>query len=400
MAEKRTRRTSGDGALYQRANGLWVGTVDLPDRDGKRRRRSVSSKDYATALQKLRQLRRDIEDGQEPVTDRTTLDKWLTEWLTIIKREVKPSTYTGYKSLVNKQIIPAIGSKKLGQLQPRDVRTMCDKIAAGRTTGTALNAYWVLSKALRQAVNEGMLRDNVCDRVSPPKVVRESRGSHELDQVRRILAYLAEHGDPDLTSRWCLSLFTGARQAECLGLEWDRIDFDTNLVDYSWTLHWLPLKERYGRQPAGVDLYDRSLFDVDPGLDFRPIWRTACLLPPKTAGSRRIVPMVEPLAYALQEHLQGSAGEGLVWVREGGRPWPRREDGQRWHNTLAAAKVPDLTLHSARHTVATLLQAAGVPEAVRNSILGHNTAAMARNYAYVDQTLTRDALATLQKALS
>jgi integrase len=399
MAAKNVRRANGDGGLTQRSNGLWVGSVELPPRDGKRRRREVTSMDYEKCLRKLRQLRRDIEDGMEPVTDRTTVEKWLTEWLdTIIKRDVKPTTHATYTSTVNAQIVPRIGSKRLGKITPRDVRAMCDGIAADRSTGSALNAYWTLSKALTAAKDDGLIRDNPCDRVSPPKALRTSRGSHGLDDVKRLLTHLVDAGNPDLTARWCLALFTGARQAECLGLEWDRVDFDRSLVDYSWTLQWLRLREKYTR-PTDPQ-YPREVFNVDPGFDFRPVWRTGCLIPPKTEGSRRVVPMVAPLQAALTQHRQNSAGSGLVWVREGGRPYRKIDDSTRWHETLAAAGVPDLTLHSARHTVATLLQQGGVPEAIRMAILGHSSVAMARNYAHVDQTLTRDALGQLDALLS
>ncbi|QMU19304.1 tyrosine-type recombinase/integrase [Gordonia rubripertincta] len=395
--QKKRRRAAGDGGLYQRSNGLWVGSVELPDRDGKRRRKEVTSMDYQTAMNKLRKLRRDVEDGMEPVSDRTTVEAWLTEWLTIAKKDVKPTTLGAYRSAVNAQLIPRIGTKKLGKLTPRDVRSLIDGISTDRSTGTALNCYWVLSKALDVAKNDGLININPCERVNPPKALRQSRGTHDLDQVKRLLSYLSEHGDPDLTARWCLALFTGARQAECLGLEWDRVDFNLGLVDYSWTLQWLKLADRYKKLPT--DVYPREAFDVDPGFDFRPVWRTACLIPPKTEGSRRVVPMVQPLLLALQQHRQ-ALDTGLVWTREGGKPYRKIDDSNRWHATLEAANVPDLTLHSARHTVATLLQAGGVPEAVRMSIMGHSTAAMARNYAHVDQALTRDALSQLDSMLS
>ncbi|UAW08297.1 tyrosine integrase [Gordonia phage Whitney] len=397
MASKTTRRTAGDGGLYQRANGLWVGSVELPDRDGKRRRRTVSSKDKQTALQKLRELRRQVDDGMEPVSDRATVEAWLTEWLDIAKKNVKPTTLGAYRSAVNAQLVPRIGSKKLGKLTPRDVRALVDGISADRSTGTALNCYWVLSKALDVAKNDGLINVNPCERVSPPKALRESRGTHDLDQVKRLLGYLSEHGDPDLTARWCLALFTGARQAECLGLEWDRVDFNLGLVDYSWTLQWLRLAE--GQRKQASEVYPRTAFDVDAGFDFRPLWRTACLIPPKNEGSRRVVPMVQPLLVAMQAHRQ-ALDSGLVWTRDGGKPYRKIDDSNRWHATLEAANVPDLTLHSARHTVATLLQAGGVPEAVRMSIMGHSTVAMARNYAHVDQSLTRDALGQLNAMLA
>lgn len=399
MAQQQ-RRARGDGGLTLRKDGIWVGSVEIPPGpEGQRRRRQVTSKDYNVAMTKLRELRRDIEDGLIPVTDSTKLSAWLERWLDeIIVSDVKPTVMVTYRSVVKNQINPHIGSKRLSVLTPADVRTMIRNIVEkdGRSTGTSLQAFRVLSKALTDAKREGLIRDNVCDRVRPPRVVRQSRGSHDLAHVKQLFAYLSETDDP-LISRWTMALFTGARQAECLGLEWDRVDFDAKTIDISWTLQWLRLKERYARQRAEV--YDRAQFDVDPGFEFRPIWKTACLIPPKTARSRRVIPMMPELEAALRYHRDRSSGEGLVWTREGGKPYRKADDAKAWHAALEAAGIPDLTLHSARHTVASLLQAGGVPEATRMSLMGHSSVAMARHYAHVDQSLARAGLEQLSAAL-
>ena len=76
--EKKKRRTRGDGGFYQRAKGLWVAAVELPPgADGKRRYRSVSSRDRNVAIEKLKRLRRDVQDGTIAVTGNTTVAKWL-----------------------------------------------------------------------------------------------------------------------------------------------------------------------------------------------------------------------------------------------------------------------------------------------------------------------------------
>jgi predicted GIY-YIG superfamily endonuclease len=53
------RRPRGTVGVYKRASdGLWVGNVELPrDRDGKRRRRTVASKDRMTAIRKLEDIK-------------------------------------------------------------------------------------------------------------------------------------------------------------------------------------------------------------------------------------------------------------------------------------------------------------------------------------------------------
>lgn len=396
------RRARGEGSLSQRKSGLWVASVPTGEYDdrGRPKRKQRTSMDYNTAVEYLRQLQRDADDGLlATVSHTTTVRQWLDTWLdTIICTQVKPTTLTTYRAAC-KRTDAAIGRKRVSKLQPQHVRAMLADIASEQTSGTALDTYRVLSKALGDAKREGLIRDNPCERIPAPKAVRTSRGSHDLAQVRALLTHLAETGDADLTSRWCMSLFTGARQAECLGLTWDRIDLDGKTIDISWTLQPLKLKERY-RRPADPH-YPREMFDVDPGFEFHPVWRSLCLISTKTAGSRRLVPMVAPLESALRAHHRavGKPSGGLVWLREGGRPYFADNDEKRWKETLAAAKVPDLTLHSARHTVATLLQAGGVPEATRMAILGHSTAAMARHYAHVDDSLTRQALGQLETML-
>jgi hypothetical protein len=95
---KRARRSPGEGALYQRGDGMWIATVDLGwGADGKRKRKTVSARKYADAQRKLQTLRREIADagGQVP-TGHMSVEAWLARWLDeIAAPRVRPSTLTG-----------------------------------------------------------------------------------------------------------------------------------------------------------------------------------------------------------------------------------------------------------------------------------------------------------------
>jgi hypothetical protein len=59
------RRPRGTGTIYRRADGLWVGRVELPPGpDGKRRRKHVGSKDRATAIRKFEELKAAVAHAQ------------------------------------------------------------------------------------------------------------------------------------------------------------------------------------------------------------------------------------------------------------------------------------------------------------------------------------------------
>nr|WP_280141508.1 tyrosine-type recombinase/integrase [Gordonia westfalica] len=84
---------------------------------------------------------------------------------------------------------------------------------------------------------------------------------------------------------------------------------------------------------------------------------------------------------------------------------PARDDTLAWKQLCVQAAVvgkvedaPDQ--HAARHTVATLLQEAGVEEATRMAILGHTTTTSHRQYAHTSTDLTRAALGQLEKLLA
>jgi hypothetical protein len=55
------RGPRGEGSLYQRADGIWVGKVEMASQNGKRRYRYVSSKDRDTAALKFEALKAGLD---------------------------------------------------------------------------------------------------------------------------------------------------------------------------------------------------------------------------------------------------------------------------------------------------------------------------------------------------
>src|ERR1700754_2376293 len=105
------RGRKGDGGLYETSRGIWVGQVDVPTTDGKRKRMYVSSKDRGKAAAKLDDLKKAITKGQVAQSPKVTVEQWLKHWLeTIVKPEVRPKTYLYYEQTVRLHIVPHIGS--------------------------------------------------------------------------------------------------------------------------------------------------------------------------------------------------------------------------------------------------------------------------------------------------
>src|SRR5262245_48772227 len=79
----RSARYGTGGITFDKARGLWVGTVELPPHpDGRRNRRRVSHRDKDQMLAALEQLRGRVRDGEQIETGKGwTVKSWGEHYL-------------------------------------------------------------------------------------------------------------------------------------------------------------------------------------------------------------------------------------------------------------------------------------------------------------------------------
>lgn len=425
MAEKKRRRTRGDGGLFQRADGVWIGRVEVPTTDGKRRRLTVSSRDFDIAATKLRKLRTKIDEGQVPSTAKTTVAKWLTKWLETIHRgDVRPNTYRYYEQSIRLYINPHIGTKRLDKLTPEDVRVMKAAIQK-KSTRAAQKAHQTLHLALKAAIQDGLLSRNVVDAVSKPKHTKKRQKALPIDvsmHIIRTAIALEESRDetpvvgrygkpkdppPLLATRWAAAFLTGARQCELLGLTWDRVNLDDQAIDVQWQLQ--RLSKIHGclvdDKPTCGKVYPswcpQAEWDFEPDFEYIKCHRSLVWTRPKSEAGERFITITPGMTALLRSHTQGGVNpHNLVWHHFDGRPIAPREDSQAWTDLLKAAKVPHVKGHIARHTTATMLRSYGVDEQTRMELIGHSSEDAQRIYAHADQARHRLAMAPLDELLA
>lgn len=409
--KKRPPRAKGEGSIFQRADGMWVGSIEAPpDETGKRRQKRVYSKDYRTLVARLDELKAESSDGFN--LDRTmTVAKWLDYWLPNVHRErIRPTTYRDYGHTIN-NIASAIGHKKLIELTPADVRRMHTLI--GKGARRTQKAHVVLHKALKDAVAEGLIKRNVAAPVDAPEVSKGERMALSIGDVHKLLAYAVKHRNQMEATRWLFLFLTGTRQGESLGLTWDRVDLKGGAVDITWQLQQLKrahgcgekVGEKWpcGRKNGGHCTEPK--WDMPVKFEYEPLHASLALTRPKSEAGKRWVPVIEPLRLALAQLREKDCGpnpHNLVFHRADGAPVIPNDDNQAWHKLLRDAGIigegETMPLHSTRHTTATVLRAAGADEQTRMEILGHNSPEVTRIYAHADQarnSTMMDALAVL-----
>lgn len=369
---QRKRRQYRSGSVTQRKDGLWIGRFEAgTDRNGKRRRIQVSATTEARCKEKLEA--RKAEVARTGVPDKltgkaVTVEQWSKEWLALVVNEQRPKAYATTASAVKQWVVPTIGRKRLVALTPGDIRAVVDaQRKAGRANSTRVRTHSVMMSMLKAAMLEGHDVPQRVLLVKKPEINETDREAVALDHA--LLMLKAAVDDPTIdASRWTAAFLNGLRQGERLGLTWDLVDFEADLIDISWQLQPLPY----------VDNADKSLgFRVPDGYVARPLWRSFHLVRPKSAKSRRVIPMVKWLRDALLawREVAPHSEHGLVWPRPDGRPVSAADDRAEWAALQEAAGVAHpagrpYVQHEARHTTATLLLELGVPRDVIEAILG------------------------------
>jgi integrase len=368
----RQRRGKGDGSIFQRANGTWVGAIDLgwktgPDGVRRRNRPSVTGKTRNEVVGKLRKKQQEVDAGV--LGDGATVEQWLQHWLTTIApARVRQRTLDGYAGYMRTWLVPHLGRYRLDQLQPDHIRAMYKAMEdAGKSHATRRQAHAILRRALVVAEMDGKILRNPAAKVDPPSTYQKHHEPLTLAQARQVLAAL-ETEPVNMAARWTCALLEGMRQGECLGLKWDCVDIENRRI---WITNELIRIKGQGMQDA----------------------------PPKSEASNRAIPMLEPVALLLSG--MPRTGE---YVFYGGK-MDSRKDWAAWKALLVKAGVCDAdtppgempALHAARGTAASLLDAAGISEKVVSEIIGHTSVLVTRkHYIHGNEARHRQAMAALE----
>lgn len=398
MTDVAQHREKGTGSVFQRKrDGRWVAQVEAGfTAAGARRYITRSAPTEAQAKTALRQMRNKIAKDGVPVAGATTsIKRWADVWLPMYQQRVRPSRFTDVRGVVNRYIVPTIGSRKIDKVNPADVRAVQKACRdAGYGEATALRAHDALMVMLKAAELEGYeVRANAY-LVERPKLPESDRDAIPLDDALALLKVSAARPD---AARWVAALLQGMRQGECLGLTWGCVDLDGGTLDVSWQLQRLPYEDRAA-----------EAFRVPRNYVCRRLAGAAHLVRPKSVTGRRIIPLVPWMTDALTrwQEIAPPNPHGLVWA-EDGRPTRKATDRAAWFGLQDAAQVAHVedeagrryTLHEARHTTATLLLEAGVDPETIKAILGHSSIVTSRGYQHVSQALARKALESVAERL-
>lgn len=375
------KRPNGEGTIRKRKNGLWEGKyVAGRDPEGKLIRRSVYGRSLADVSKKITALTNDLNNGVYIAPDQITVAEWFDLWIDEYLGNVKSSTKAQYDYQKRIHIVPVLGKTQLQKLTaPMIQRFYNNKLKDGLSPKSIKNLHGILHRSLNQAVLCQYLKVNPCLACQLPRVEKKEMKTITGDNLK---AFLAEIKGKPYEDELYFAIFTGLREAEIVGLSWDCVDFDKQIIRVVKQL-------KRERKFSGNNEY---VFDTLKN------------------GKTRIVSPA-PAVFSLLRRVKSKQAENklkngkryhneynLVFTDELGEHISTSTMYHAFKKRAAAIGLPDIRFHDLRHSFATISLENGDDIKTVSENLGHATVAFTLDvYGHVTDKMRKDSADRMQK---
>lgn len=243
-------------------------------------RKTVYGKSLVELREKEEKIRRDLADGIRTGSNNLTLNDMFELWRSV-KVGLKENTMSNYVYLFNHFARESIGTLKIQSIRKSDLLRFYNSLIGQGKNKVAINTleniHNVLHQVFQLAVDDDYLRKNPAT-----KVLHDVKKAHGYERPKRHaltiseqVAFLDYIRKTNKYKHW-LPLFTvflgtGLRAAELIGLRWQDIDMENDMIDINHNLV-------YFQNEAGKCGYHIST--------------------PKTSAGRRKIPMLPEVKQA------------------------------------------------------------------------------------------------------
>ena len=285
-------------------------------------------------------------------------------------KELAPSTYKRYCRMLETRLLPYFGHFYINKIKPTDIMKFYDLLEKDtqlvRKKGnngsktkkplsgkTILEHHRLLRAMLHKAVYWQLIVTNPAERVQPPKARKPKRRSYDDEQTKILLENLELLSSEDTKYKVAiiLTVFTGVRLGELMGLEWTDVDFKNGIISINRSSQYLS---------------DMGVFTKVP----------------KTESSIREIAIPEFIISLLEEYKlwyeEQKSIYGELWtnsdrlfVQADGKPMHPSTISKWFVKYVGQIGLPVINFHGLRHTNASLLVAQNIDIAVISARLGH-----------------------------
>lgn len=271
------------------------------------------------------------------------------------KQVYKPSVVRQYRSALENRFLPEFGDRRLADLDNADLLAFKEQLLGlGISDSTVRNVFVPVQAILRRAKRMGDIAVNPAEDLDLPA----GDNGRERAATPAVAVALLDALPEDDRALWATAFYAGLRRGELRALRVVDVNETCIHVEHGWD-------DQQGRQA------------------------------PKSVAGRRDVPLTGTLRGFLAEHISrtGRSGEDLVFGRTAAETFTPTHISDRADEAWAAAAVGAFlcgqaagleryTLHEARHSFSTFLDAAGISETRADRYMGHSNGSVAGRYRH------------------
>ena len=284
---------------------------------------------------------------------------------------VKPATRKSYQDHVRLNIIPYVGAVPLSKLTAAMIQQMYNELQTekGLSPKTIKNVHGVLHRALEQAQKMGYIRNNPLAAVTLPRIEKKQIKPLEDNEL---CAFLKEIRGDTYELVYFVTVFTGLRQGEVLGLTWDCVNFEK---------HTLLINKQHGKKKGTCEYCFSSLKNDRPRLIEAADGVMDALKKQQIRQQR--------WAARLKDGWENS--DNLVFTTETGRYLCNQTVYLAFKKVMCRLHLDATRFHDLRHTYAVNSLKSGDDIKTVQENLGHQTAAFTLDvYAHATSSMKHE----------
>ena len=292
----------------------------------------------------------DSKDGYV-FTGYMTVDEWYNFWIVNIKEKtVRSNTVRNYRERYNRNIKKHLGKMRISEVKPMHCQLVLNEMDRDYAGSTIYQCLIAMYNMFESAYLNDVIPANPCKKnVKVTKPIIKKATVLAIDEQEAFLK--AAKGSSNY-NQYFFVLQTGVRTGEMIGLKWEDLDFERNMITINRTMEF-----RYDAEE----------------------WRIG---PPKTKSSYRRIPMTtsnrEMLLAMKKEHDKGERFEeegfgDFVFLNRNGLPTKNSTYDTHLFKLADKAEIKRFSMHVLRHTFATRCIEAGMRPKTLQQLLGHST---------------------------
>ncbi len=369
---RKQRRKRKDGSYYE----YWEARVTLYyDSSAKKQvSKTLTAPTQAEVIEKMKAI--GAEPIEEQSKDSLSLKSWLDIWQGEYLANVKPSTAYLYGRDVELYILPHLGRYDLDELTPTIIQKFYNRLlhpnpSVGKkplSAKTIHDVHGVLHQALDQAVTAGELESNPSTGCKLPKVKKKEVTPMEDSQVQSFLERIDGHPHEYL---YKITLFTGLREGEVLGLTWDCVDLENGRLTIRQQL-------RKEQQKGGKYYFSTPKNDKSRTLSISP-------------SVVRLFRYQKQKQLLMKSDAAGWNQNNLVFTNREGNVLSYRTVYDCFKRIVKKMGFPNLRFHDLRHQYAVISLKNGDDIKTVQGNLGHATAAFTLDvYGHVTDEMRKN----------